>query len=154
MFDFSITCTEFREGQLHFIFYLKKQPEIKTACPTPSQSNILIIFLHIHEAMLWVTFWGTVTIAPPNFSGVLGQQVVWARSCVPPPQTPATGAQRPNKTSRVMLSASTLTSNRLIISSSYWSWLPLLQLGTRWSKEDQNLSSVWMTWLKIKDYMN
>lgn len=41
-----------------------------------------------------------------------------------------------------MLSASTLTSNRLIISSNYWSWLPLLQLGTRWSKADQNLSSV------------
>lgn len=42
----------------------------------------------------------------------------------------------------VMLSAGTLTSNRLITSSNYWSWLPLLHLGTRWSKADQNLSSV------------
>lgn len=41
-----------------------------------------------------------------------------------------------------MLSASTLPSNRLIMSSNYWSWLPLLQIGTTWSKADQNLSSV------------
>ena len=65
------------------------------------------------------------------------------------PKLPATGAPRPGKSS---VKSSWLQApspwNRSVLTGSYWSWLPLLQLGTRWSKADQNLPSVLCCFVK------
>lgn len=69
----SALLTQNSERQLHFIFYLKKQPEIKTACP-PLKKAIFWLFCYTCmrlscDVILFnrVTFWGTVTVPPKIF---------------------------------------------------------------------------------------